>query len=356
MSDVFKIKNNVTPTRLKNPLPSSVTNQFNLIGNISNNVSEELELLSFNTLNYENIISDGYTPQGITTIDGQIFITAYKSGENSRIYIYDESTSEYKGKLILNNKAHVGGITYDEENGIIFVTGTKGSVNTYSYDRIKKVIESESISEINGDFTIDFRGFTDEETDECYFSINSNININVNENMNSKAATVYYYDGKIFIGSFEGIDLGVWTSYELSYDKENNTISIKNPFTGFLPSATQGMALAEYNNSKYLITAQSVGMSKSTITVFKKSDTGYEVGRIYLDDIGIEGIDVNEEGEIIAVFENGRNEILATSIEELEKNYDSYSIADEFMQDVMGIGYEAKAKFNEILNKLKELR
>ena len=26
--------------------------------------------------------------------------------------------------------------------------------------------------------------------------------------MNSKAATVYYYDGKIFIGSFEGIDLG----------------------------------------------------------------------------------------------------------------------------------------------------
>lgn len=146
MSDVFKIKNNVRPTRLKKPLPSSDTNQFNLIENISNNVSEELELLSFNTLNYENIISDGYTPQGITTIDGQIFITAYKSGENSRIYIYDESTSEYKGKLILNNKAHVGGITYDEENGIIFVTGTKGSVNTYSYDRIRKVIESESIS------------------------------------------------------------------------------------------------------------------------------------------------------------------------------------------------------------------
>ena len=40
MSDVFKIKNNVTPTRLKNPLPSSVTNQFNLIKNIRNNISE----------------------------------------------------------------------------------------------------------------------------------------------------------------------------------------------------------------------------------------------------------------------------------------------------------------------------
>ena len=50
------------------------------------------------------------------------------------------------------------------------------------------------------------------------------------------------------------------------------------------------------------------------------------------------------------------NGILLGEFTELEKNYDSYSIADEFMQDVMGIGYEAKAKFNEILNKLKELR
>lgn len=356
MSDVTKIKNNLTTTSFNTILPNIANKTSNFIENISDKLIEDVELLSSETLNYSNIITDGYTPQGITSIDGQIFLTAYKNGENSRIYIYDESTNEYKGKLILNNKAHVGGITYDEENGIIFVTGTKGRVNTYSYDRIKEVIESEAISKIDDDFTIDFRGFTDEETNECYFSISSNININVNENMDSKVATVCYYDGRIFIGSFEGIDPGIWTSYEISYDKENNTINIKKPSNGFLPSATQGMAYTEYNGSKYLITAQSVGVSKSTITIFKKSNTGYETGRIYLDDIGIEGIDVNERGEIIAVFENGRDEILATNIENLEKKYDSYSVPNELMQDIMGIGYEAKSKFNEILNKLKELR
>lgn len=351
MSDVFKIKNNVTSTSINNLMPKVVNNQVKMIENISKDIPEELDLLSSNTLNYEKIIADGYTPQGITTIDGQIFITAYKTEEKSRIYIYDKITNEYKGVLILNNKAHVGGISYDEENGIIFVTGSNGKVNTYSYPKIKRVINNKQIIKNGSSFTIPF---SDDENDDFYFQIKNDININFSEEMDSKAATVYYYDGRIYIGSFEGIGPGILVSYDLSYNQEDNTINTSDVKMILLPNATQGIAVTDYNNSKYLITAQSVGTSKSTITIFKKHGDEYEHGRIYLNDPGIEGIEVNSKGEVIAVFENGRNEVLATNIEELEESYDYYSLTDEFLQSIMGVGYEAKAKFKEIKELLKE--
>ena len=347
MSDILKIKNNLVSTDLNNYSPKVVQNNFNNIKNVTNIISEEVELISV-PLNYQNIISDGYTPQGISKIDGQIFISAYKIGERSRIYIYDDTTNAYKGVLVLNNSAHVGGISYDQENDIIFVTGSNGKVNTYSYEKIKRVINNKFIKNNNNAFTIIF---SDNENSAYYFQIDNDININFIEGMDSKAATVYYYDDRVYVGSFEGITSGILVSYELSYDKEKNTISTSDIKCGLLPSSTQGIAITKYKDSDYLITAQSISSSKSTITVFKREDSRYKVGRIYLDDIGLEGIDVDEKGEVIAVFENGRNEVLSTNVEDLEKQFDSYSIVDEFMQDVMGLGYEAKQKFNELMSK-----
>ena len=69
-------------------------------------------------MNYQNIIEDKYTPQGLTIIEDNYFISAYKKHSPSRIYIYNKD--KCLGKIILDNKAHVGGISYlkEQEQGL----------------------------------------------------------------------------------------------------------------------------------------------------------------------------------------------------------------------------------------------
>lgn len=98
--------------------------------------------LTINELNYDEIEQDGFTAQGYTIADtnshitsnGKVMITAYnKDGENSRIYIYNSQTGEFEGKIVLDNKDHVGGATFDSKNQILYVTSSEGRVNSYDY-------------------------------------------------------------------------------------------------------------------------------------------------------------------------------------------------------------------------------
>ncbi len=356
MSNVSKIKNNVSVTNLKLPSYKTLKPSSSIINTLNDNLIDEVELNpDNNSLNYEKIVDDGYTPQGVTNIDGKILISAYKDGLKSRIYIFDEKTNKYEGKLILDNKAHVGGISYDEDNKIIFVTGSSGKVNTYSYEKINTVINTlKKTTDIN-EYTIDFSNFNDDSSGECFFKIKSDININAFEKMDSKAATTYYYDGRLYIGSFEGINSGVLVSYKLTYDKKKNTLEKSNPLVCGLPSATQGIAVTNYNGTKYLVTTQSIFISPSTITLFEITNKGIKsIGKKYLNDSGIEGINIDNNGNIIAVFENGRNEVLSTNIDELKSTLDSHNVITELGQDIFGFAYEVNAKVNEIKNEIKE--
>lgn len=331
MSDVQKIKNVSTNYNFKKISKSTNSQQsnaniVNIITEPINDVVDETLLLSdsaFENVNYEKIEEDGFTPQGVTTIDNRLLISAYKKGELSRIYIYNSLTKEYEGKIILDNDAHVGGITYDKENKILFVTGSNGSVNAYNYELIE-----EAINEVISDFSFEDgyivnlsnSNYVDEETGEYSFKIDSDININYNNKIDdSKAATVYYYNDRLYIGSFEGEKPGRLISYKIDYNKENNTIELSNIMEFTLPLVTQGIAITEYNGIQYLLTTQSIGTAKSSITIYEDfPNKDGKVKILFLDDIGIEGIEITDNKEIVAVFENGRTEVLSTNIDELK--------------------------------------
>ena len=74
-----------------------------------------LKILINKTLKYSKITTEGFTPQSITTAGSNYLVSAYKKGTNSKIYIYDKVTKKLTGEIILNNRAHVGGISYDEK-------------------------------------------------------------------------------------------------------------------------------------------------------------------------------------------------------------------------------------------------
>ena len=67
-----------------------------------------------------------YCPQGICVTKAYILISAYNTGgEESRIYAYDKNSYKYKGYFSTGTSAHVGGLAYDEDNGIVFVSNNK---------------------------------------------------------------------------------------------------------------------------------------------------------------------------------------------------------------------------------------
>ena len=102
-------------------------------------------------LQYPEIINSNFTPQSITTVGNSYLVSAYKVGEKSRIYIYDKTTNKLTGEIILNNQAHVGGISYDEKNDVLYVSGSKGKVKIYDYRQIKKNLTKSKVVNLNTD-------------------------------------------------------------------------------------------------------------------------------------------------------------------------------------------------------------
>lgn len=350
MSDLNKIKNTVATSSLASLEKSADFTNFNKATNIINVSTEIIDALgtnavslstrTFKDITYQNIISDGFTPQGVTNIGSSLLISAYKNGELSRVYIYDSLTKKYEGKVILDNKAHVGGITYDKENKILFTTGSNGSVNAYNYEVINEIMSSKKDDSIDG-FTININDYK-KANNNIYqkIKIDCDININYKDNMDSNASTIYYYNGRIYVGSFEGTKQGDLVSYRFNYDENNNTIKKSDLKVSSLPAVTQGIAITEYNNNMYLVTAQSVGITNSSITIYESSPNNKEMKpkRLYLNERGIEGIQIRDNGEVIAVFENGKTEVLSTNIEKL--NEQAKYMNDLSLGDYINTGFQ----------------
>jgi hypothetical protein len=66
--------------------------------------------------------------QGVTTSPTQIFISAYDSSKRGQsiIYVLDKKSGAYLKSLILSGAPHAGGLTYDYETKILWVTGNRG--------------------------------------------------------------------------------------------------------------------------------------------------------------------------------------------------------------------------------------
>ncbi|GAB2024762.1 hypothetical protein OfM1_08330 [Lactovum odontotermitis] len=77
---------------------------------------------------YELVKSENYTPQGITISDRYIFISAYDHEHklNSVIFMIDYRSGKYVKTIGLDNKAHVGGLGYDLQMGILWVSDSHG--------------------------------------------------------------------------------------------------------------------------------------------------------------------------------------------------------------------------------------
>ena len=219
-------------------------------------------------MDYSNIRDDDYMVQGYVKVDNITIISAYKRNCKSRLYFY--RNNKLDDVMILSSKAHVGGLSYDKENNLLFVTNTNGRVDTFDY-KTKKSIEN--------DITIS--NYTD-------------------RNM----ATITVYNGKLYASTF-GIRSYL---YEIEYDYNKKFISMKNIKKLYnIGPAVQGINFYNHNNHLYLVTSSSLGIdSISKLNVYYVLSKPYHVNSIKIKHSGLEGIYTDEDGNISGIYEFGK--------------------------------------------------
>lgn len=278
--------------------------------------------LTINELNYDEIEQDGFTAQGYTIADtnshitsnGKVMITAYnKDGENSRIYIYNSQTGEFEGKIVLDNKDHVGGATFDSKNQILYVTSSEGKVNSYDYKALTSMID-QAKDDFDGPYTVDMTKY-----DTSIYNIENTIETKSEASSNSITKqdgmdSIFYYDGYLYSCTYAGTGKLIRTEMEIEKDPRTqevtNIIEKETTTIGSLPSAVQGIAFCEENGTNYLITASSAANMSSRLKIFEISDEGnlIDKGTKVVSHKGLEGIYIND-GSITGIFEYDEQEL-----------------------------------------------
>jgi len=288
---------------------------------------------------YEEFNNDsmdsGYKAQGITEIDGKYFISAYKDGAKSKIYIYDKS-GNYQGQIILENESHVGGMSYSEELGVMFVAGDEGTVTAYNYELINDAINIQQENP-NKPFKIDFNKGNNGE-----FKIKNDQNV-MESTKEGKTSTLYYYDGQLYAATFVGNGKGEMVTLDIDYDEKTNNITYTQSTKTTIPEQTQGIAITEYNNKKYLIVSQSYSKYlDSNVLLYELNDSGEMTykGKYYSSVEGLEGVKVNSDGSVIFVSEFD-DKLEVTTMEEIIKNVSNKEhYGNEYLSSLVGEWYD----------------
>lgn len=247
-------------------------------------------------VDYSNIINDNFIVQGICKSDEYFFISCYsKEKVNSRVYIYKDEFIRY---VELDNNSHVGGISYCDK-GYLFITEKNGKVNCYKYDDF---IRGEVVPV------------------ECDINISNELSGNVS------AATLYYYDGYLYVCTCSYI--GRMVRYKLSFG-EKVSFTEYNVYSD-LPACIQGICVFKYMDNLYYLFSQSYSKTKSCI---KLLDSNFNfLGQYISSFIGIEGIELDKSGNIIGIFEKNLSHSILFNISmlrggkkaSLEKKYYIY--------------------------------
>lgn len=219
-----------------------------------------------------------YVLQGLCKVDDKYLLSAYdyKHTDKSILYILDENLERYSIKE-LDTYSHVGGITYDPKNEIIWITDSEGVIVAYDKSEIlshhplinsncKRVYVGRDLDNIFG---------------EC------------------SAAYITYHDNKLYVGNFNTKGNTIIKEFKI------NEIGMINPFdyrtfnvTGFI----QGITFYEEDDKNYLIVSSSFGKRfDSTLQVYD-FDTLERVNRIKANEM-MEEIIV-DDNELVTIYES----------------------------------------------------
>ena len=181
-----------------------------------------------------DIDSDSYVIQGICVIDDYIFVTAYNDSisKSSKVFIYDLNMNFIK-ETLLNNNSHVGGITYDDKNKIVWITDIQGTISGYNRDEF---IVNDTIS-------------------PKFYRLDVSKDL-VNLYGNSSVAYIAYHDGHLFLGDYTAETFSTMKKYKI---QDNGSINPEEYEKCYFYGLVQGLSFFDHNGSTYMFISSSIG-------------------------------------------------------------------------------------------------
>lgn len=201
------------------------------------------------TIEKEQNIDDleEYVLQGLCKVDDKYLLSAYDSSHNNEsiLYILDEDLNTYTKKR-LNTFSHVGGVTYDSDHEIIWITDVEGTITGYDKNEILKyggIVNSKFKNVYVGDELDNVFG-------EC------------------SVAYITYYDNKLYVGNYNFKNNTIIKEYDVL---DNGMIDTNNYRKINAAGFIQGITFYEAeDNKKYLIVSSSYGKHfDSTLRIFE---------------------------------------------------------------------------------------
>lgn len=252
------------------------------------------------------------TPQGLAFTEDYILVSAYckTKAHDSVIYVIDKESRRFVKEIVLNTKAHVGGMAYDTMNQILWVTG-QGS--TWAQANAITLSHLENYSFDDGYHPIEF-------------------DMSYNLYKIKRASFMTYHDGALFVGFFTQDNASVIEKYLINadgtlYEKEDmnlkRTVGVTEPVAyavsmQVISGKVQGMAF--YNN-KILLT-RSWGILPSEVQIFNYSRYGIlstsEAYKTIKFPERLEQI-YQDGGSIYALFESGAYAYRMSSINRIDR-------------------------------------
>jgi len=162
---------------------------------------------------------DDYVVQGLTKAGDLIVISAYSysGGQNSILYLMDGGGNLQK-VVDLGFQAHTGGVAYDEEHDLLWITGASGHVYALSWPAILS-------DTYQGEILVDFDAGL------------------VNHSGANVASFLNIYAGELFVGSYVDGSEGVLKRYDIS-----DLANVQERSVVTIPQRIQGITFQEDKN------------------------------------------------------------------------------------------------------------
>ena len=237
---------------LRNSLPETYNILYDQIqfDNTNFNINNNDATFSDSIINSLNIpFMNRFVPQGLTIIDEKILISAYDffGNNKSRIYVIDMN-----GQLLnvcdLDIVAHVGGIAYDIDHNLVWVSNTNGKVNAYS------------------PYTI----LNNNKASAKYKDLDLGHDL-INYKNDPAISYLTYYDNKLYVGNYTKNNNGTLKEYNITINRDNKaSLKLNNKYN--VPSLIQGVTFYDYNDNRFIIFSRSYGLNTPSILQIFKFD------------------------------------------------------------------------------------